>query len=842
MFRLSIRTIFSHKRRMASTVLSIVLGVAFLAGTFVFTDSLHRTFDDLFSSVYVNTDAVVRSTEVVDTGQGLTQRGRIDDQLIAKVSAVPGVTAVSGSVSGYARILNSNGKPIGTDSGSPNFGMDISASQTSVWTLRQGRAPVASTEMAMDAGSLAEGHFAIGDHVTVLSQSGSRVFTLVGFVGFGKEDSPVGSRVALFDLKTAQEFVGRPGQVDSIVARGDGSVSQQTLAKRIAAVMPAHTETLTGKAMAADSSNQIKKSLSFFNTLLMVFAFVALFVGSFIIYNTFSIIVAQRRKENALLRAIGASQGQVQSAMLFEAAVMGVLGSALGFVAGFGMAQLLRRLLTAVGIKLPAGGLVLLPRTVIASFVVGIVITLASAVLPSRRGGKVPPIAALRDVAVEQSSFSPRRLLSGVGLLVLSGVLVGIGLAGQIQVFGLGVAMVFISLFVLGPLLARPISRLLGAPLARWRGTAGALARENAMRNPKRTARTAASLMVGVALVAAIAVFAASVKSSIRTVFSKQFTGDVVVSTPTFGFGGLPVSLAPEIGRLPGVRAATGVQIGLAKVGGDSRTFAVVDPATVGKMFDLEMLSGTIESLNDKSVLISRKTADSSHLAMGDTVEMTLLDGQTHTLTVTGIYNKDDLAGPYTVAKSLYAKGGGDQYDFSIYISLAAGADQAKVETEIAKAAAPYPTAKLQSRTAYIDAQAASIDTFVNLVYGLLALAVVIAVFGIANTLSLSVYERTHEFGLLRAVGASRRQIRAIVRMESEITALLGAVQGVVIGVVLGWAVVFALRDQGFSKLSVPLITIVAVLVIAILCGILAAARPARRAARLDVLRAIATE
>ncbi|HEX2783216.1 MAG TPA: ABC transporter permease, partial [Ilumatobacteraceae bacterium] len=652
MLRLSIRTIFSHKRRLFSTVLSIVLGVAFLTGTFVFTDSLQRTFDDLFSSVYVNTDAVVRSTEVVSTGQGVTQRGRIDDQLIAKVAAVPGVADVAASVSGYARILDTHGKPIGVDRGSPNFGMDISDSPISVWTLRQGKVPVNGTEMAMDAGSFAEGHFAIGGQVTVLSQAGSRIFTLVGYVGFGKEDSPVGSRVALFDLKTAQEFVGVPGQVDSILARGDGSVSQQTLADRIATVIPAHTETLTGKAMAADSSNEVKKSLSFFNTLLLVFAFVALFVGSFIIYNTFSIIVAQRRKENALLRAIGASQGQVQSAMLVEAVVMGVLGSALGFVAGFGMAQLLRGLLTGVGIKLPAGGLVLLPRTVIAAFVVGIVITLASATLPSRRGGKVPPVAALRDVAMEQPSFSTRRLLSGVGLLVASAVLVGIGLAGQIGLLGLGVALVFISLFVLGPLLARPISRLLGAPLVRWRGTAGALARENAMRNPKRTARTAASLMVGVALVAAIAVFAASVKASIRTIFAKQFTGDYVVSTQTFGFGGLPVTLAPEIGKLDGVRAATGVQLGLAKVNGDNHTFAVVDPATAGKMFDLEMLSGTIESLNDQRVLISHKTADSSHLGMGDTVEMTLLNGQTYSLTVSGIYDKDELAGPYTVAKS----------------------------------------------------------------------------------------------------------------------------------------------------------------------------------------------
>ena len=499
-------------------------------------------------------------------------------------------------------------------------------------------------------------------------------------------------------------------------------------------------------------------------------------------------------------------------------------------------------MLTAVGIKLPGSGLVLLPRTVIASFVVGVSITMASAVLPSRRGGKVPPVAALRDVAMEQSAFSTRRLLSGVGLLAVSVLLVGIGLAGQIQLLGLGVALVFISLFVLGPLLARPISRLLGGPLVRWRGASGALARENAMRNPKRTARTAASLMVGVALVAAIAVFAASVKASIRTVFAKQFTGDFVVSTQTFGFGGLPVTLAPTIGELPGVRAATGVQLGFAKVDGGDRTFAVVDPATAGKVFDLQMTQGSIESLDENSVLISRKTADGSDLRMGDRVEMTLLDGKTYPLTVRGIYEKDELAGPYTIAKSLYVKGGGDQYDFSIYISVAPGANAAQLRTALAATVAPYPTAKLESRAAYIESQAQQIDTFVNLVYGLLALAVVIAVIGIANTLSLSVYERTREIGLLRAVGASRRQIRSIVRMESEITALLGAVQGVVIGVLLGWAVVFALRDKGFSKLSVPMVTIVVVLAVAVGCGILAALRPARRASRLDVLGAIATE
>ncbi|HEY7626737.1 MAG TPA: ABC transporter permease, partial [Ilumatobacteraceae bacterium] len=732
MFSLSLRTIFSHKRRLLSTTLSIILGVAFLAGTFVFTDSLQRTFDELFSSVYARTDAVVRSSEKVRTQEGLSIRGRISDQLLDEVAAVPGVTAVSGSVSGYARILDGNGKPIGVDRGSPNFGMDIADSPISVWTMREGRVPSNGSEMAMDAGSRSEGKFQLNDKVTVISQSGARQFTLVGIVGFASADSPVGSRVALFDPATAQEFVGQLGQVDSIMARGDGSLSQEELAARIAEVMPTGTETLTGKAMAADQSNEIKTSLSFFNTLLLVFAGVALFVGSFIIYNTFSIIVAQRKKENALLRAIGASERQVESAMLVEALVMGVVGSALGFVAGFGMAQLLRGMLVALGIKLPSGGLVLLPRTIIASFVVGILITLFSAVLPSRRGGKVPPVAALRDVATEQASFSTRRLLSGIGLLTVSVLLVAIGLTGEIMLLGLGVALTFISLFVLGPLLARPIAKFLGAPLARWRGTAGNLARENAMRNPKRTARTAASLMVGVAFVAAIAVFASSVKASIRSVFAKQFTGDFVVSTQTFGFGGLPVTLAPQISGLPGVRAATGVQLGMADIDGKDRSFAVVDPATVGTMFDLQMTSGRIEAVDESSILVSKKTADSSHVGMGDTIHVTLLDGHTYPLTVVGVYEKDELAGPYTVAKQFYAKGGGDQYDFSVYILLEPGADPAKVESLLEAIVRPYPIADLQSRSGYIESQAAQIDVFVNLTYGLLGLAVIIAMFGIA--------------------------------------------------------------------------------------------------------------
>ena len=841
MFRLTIRTILSHKRRMISTVLSIVLGIAFLAGTFVFTDSIKRTFDDLFSSVYANTDVVVRSSQEVETQAGTT-RGRIPDSTLELVAGVPGVAEVMGSVTGYARIIGKDGDPLGVDQGSPNFGMEMNDSASSSWTIVAGGVPASGTEMAMDKGSFDQGDFALGDPVTVISQTGPRTFTVVGVVRFGSADSPAGSRVALFDLVTAQEFVGQPGQLDSINVRGDGSVDADALVANITAVLPDGVEALTGQEMAAESSNLIKDALSFFDTLLLVFAFIALFVGSFIIYNTFSIVVAQRKRENALLRAIGASERQVEVALLGEALVMGLLGSAVGFVAGFGMAKVLKGMLDALGIEIPAGGLVLLPRTLILSFVVGTVITVAAAVLPARRGAKVPPIAAMRDVAIEPKAFSTKRLVSGLAVLGIGVVLLVVGLTGELAILGVGTALLFLGIFVLGPLISRPVARVLGAPVARLRGMSGALAQQNAMRNPKRTARTAAALVVGVALVAAITVFAASIKSSIRSIIGKQFTGDFVVATQSFGFGGLPSTLADELGRIDGVAAAAGVQIGGARIDGTDQTITVIDPAVVAKVFDLGIVAGSIEALDDNGILLSKDRSEKTGLGVGDTLTAQFLDGSTHTLTVQGIYDKEELAGPFSITTSLYASTGADMFVISIFVKLDDGASISAVEAELDTAVAPYPMAELQSRQAYIDAQAASIDTFVNLIYGLLALAVIIAVFGIANTLSLSVYERTRELGLLRAVGATRGQVRSMIRWESVITALLGAVQGIVVGCALGWAVVLALRDQGFEEFTLPVGTLGMVLVVAIACGILAASRPARRAARLDVLQAIHSE
>ncbi len=843
MLKLARKSVLANKRRLIGTGLSVIIGIAFLAGTFVFTDTIKRTFDNLFADVYANTDVYVRSNQSIEGDFGQTQRPRIPDTVVATVQGVPGVAEASGTVQGFARIIGKDGKPLGMDQGPPTFGGEFTPGSLSPWTLVDGQAPSGDNEVVLDRASFRDGDFALGDPVTIVSQGGSRQFTVVGDVRFGDTDSPGGTTYALFDLPTAQAFIGQPGMIDAVLGKGDGSVSQTELAQRVeTALANPDLETLTGKEITKETQSDIETALSFFNILLLVFAGIALFVSIFIIYNTFSIIVAQRQRDTALLRAIGASRRQVLGSMLAEAIVIGIVASLVGFVAGIGVSAVLKSGLSALGIDIPAGGVVVLPRTLIVSLIVGVLITIISAVMPAVKASRTPPIAALRDVALDTSGTSKARLIWGVVLVVLGIAFTAIGLAGEIALLGVGIATIFIGVFVLGPLIARPFARVIGAPLPRLRGISGRLAQENAMRNPKRTARTAAALMMGVALVAGISVLAASVKASVHDIFDKQFTGDFVVNTNTQGFGGLPLTVAQQLNQLPEVEAAAGVQLGAAKISGSAETLSVIDPSVAGQLFEFEFIEGSVTALNDQSVLISKSRADRDNLKVGDPVTMTLLNGNEVTLTVAGIYKKSELAGPYTVSQGMYAQSGADQFDFSVFIKKKADVSDEQAAAAIKTVVAAYPNAKVQSRTEYIDEQAKQIDTFVNLIYGLLFLAVVIAAFGITNTLSLSVYERTREVGLLRAVGATRRQVRASVRWESVITALLGAAQGIVIGILLGYAVTLALSDQGLNSFTLPIGALIVILVIAFLIGVLAAILPARRAARLDVLRAVTVE
>lgn len=845
MFKVSIKGILAHKTRLLLTALAVIMATAFLSSTYIFSDTIQNTFNTLFADAFRNTDAYVRSSNVIEADFGNKQRDRLPDSVIAEVKGVPGVSDAQGDVMGFASIIGTDGKPlVSGQTAPPTFGSVALTGDLATWDFVEGASPQGGDQVAIDKGSADKGHFAVGDKIQIAGATGAREFTLSGIARFGEADSPGGATFSLFDLPTAQEFVAKPGFVDAVQVRGDGSVSDEELASRIESTLgtASETEVLTGAEITKENQSDIQKNLRFFTVFLNVVAFIALFVSCFVIYNVFSITVAQRKRENALMRAIGASRRQVAVSLLVESVVVGLVGSILGLGLGMLLAMGLKAAFSALGLDLPSSGLTVLPRTIILTLVVGLLVTVLSALLPALRSGRVPPVAAMRDTALESTSATKGRTISGITLLVVSIGLILIGLfAGAPLALAPGVLILFVALFVLGPLIARPVAKTLGRPITRIKGMTGTMATENAARNPKRTARTAAALVVGVALVTGVSVLATSISDSIRKLFGEQFRGDFVISVDNFGFGGLSPQLSDDLNKLPEVGTAAGIGVNYALVDGKGRTVTVVDPATIGAVFDLEFVQGQISDLTPDGVLLSKSRAKSDGLTVGSPFELTLTDGTPKTLTVRGIYEKDDLAGSITVDRALFEGSSVDQYDFGVFITKAQGVSEADAEKAIAAVAKQYPNGELQSRTDYINTQAQGIQQVVNIIYLLLALSVIIAAVGIVITLVLSVFERRRELGLVRAVGMTRPQVRSTVRWESVITAALGTVQGLVVGLLLGYAVVVALRSQGLSTYAVPWGVIIAVLVLAFVIGVLAAVYPAYKATRIDILDAIAT-
>jgi putative ABC transport system permease protein len=849
MFRLALRSALAKKRRLFGTALSVLLGVAFLAGTLVFTDTIRRTFDDLFAGIYAATDTYVRSESSVEFDQGGTQRGRIPESTVPVVARVAGVADAEGFVGGYAQITGANGKLIGDPSrGAPTFGMSYVSGALSPWQLTEGSTAPGPGEVVIDKGSADTGHLAIGDRTTIVTQAGPHTFTIVGTARFGSVDSPGGASTAIFELRTAQEMMlGGAREVDAVMARAVPGVSQPELTARVAAVLPKGVEALTGTQITEETQAQMQDALGFFSTFLLVFAAIGLVVACFTIYNTFQIIVTQRTQEMALLRSVGATRAQVLWAQLFEAVIVGITASVVGLAAGVAVAGGLKAIMERFGVDIPAGGTVFETRTAVVALAVGTVVTIASAVFPSLRASRVPPLAAVRELGPAGTALQPRRRLLQGGVLTLSGIGAFVaGLAGSgILWVGIGSLLVFIGMFTLAPLIARPVSWFLGGPIASVSGVTGRLARENAMRNPKRTARTGGALMVGIALIAAITVIAASAKDWTRDVFGNQFTGDFVVSTDTYAMGGLSPTVADGLNRLPEVAAATGVRIGGARVlgpnGGDI-TYTAVDPATAGKLFDIGMVSGRLSDLTADGILVDDGTARSRNLHVGDQLQLGFLNGGQHTVTVQGVYTDDELAGPFVLSHALHQQTGADQFDFSVYVLAAPGASDSAVRSAIESVTAAYPGANVQSRQEYVNEQAQQLDQLVNLMYALLGLAVIIAVISIANSIGLSIHERTRELGLLRAVGMTRHQTGSAVRWEAVLVSLLGSGLGLLLGVFFGWSISVTVRGAGLAVFSVPVVPLVVILAVGVIGGVIAALRPGWRAAHLDVLRAIAAE
>jgi putative ABC transport system permease protein len=851
MWRITLRGVAAHKGRYVLTALAVLLGVAFVAGTLVLTDTIGHTFDSLYNQVYRGTDAVVRAEQAFNPGTNFSnQRPLIDASLQTTVAEVPGVQATSLYIEGYAQLVGTNGKPLGHPvNGPPTLG-EAWTDVPSLNPLRlvAGAAPRAATDVVIDQHSASVGHLHVGDRVVVLTKLPPATYTISGIATWGTASSPLGATITAFTPATAENVLAEPGRVNQIDVAGAPGVSQTQLAARLqGALRDPSIEVVTGKAVTAEGQNTVHQAFSFLNTFLLVFAAIALLVGCFLIFNTFSITVTQRVRELALLRAVGASRRQVSMMVAGESLVLGLVASAGGVVAGLGLAELLKAGMGLLGFVIPATGLVLLPRTVLVGLAVGTTVTVAAAYLPARRASQVAPVSAMQEAPTGSLLPSTRRARRGAILAALGAVvLLDATLshpANQLLLVGLGASALMLGVNRLGPFFARPAARLIGAPFRRM-GPSGELGRDNALRNPSRTYSTASALMVGVALVSVMTVLASSTKASVDAVVNRAVKADFVISsnaTPGSSYGFSP-TLAATVANLPQVDATTAVRSGVVKIYGTTTPVNAVDMTHAAQLFDVGVVQGHTSTMTPTGIAVSTTAADEHHLALGSAVPVTFPTTGTKLFTVQVIYTTRQLAGDFILTQPAAEANFPQQLDSQIYVGLAPGVTAAQGRRAIESVLAAYPIAKLLDQTQYKAQQAAQVDQLLNLIYGLLALAVLIALIGIANTLALSIHERTHELGLLRAIGLTRGQLRASIRAEALIMSLFGSVEGLVLGIVLGAALVTAQHAQGLTHLSVPLPQLLMVGAIAGAAGIVAAWRPSRRAARLNILRAVTTE
>jgi putative ABC transport system permease protein len=844
MFKLSLKNIWSRKGRLVLTALAVIAGTAFLSGVFVFTDTIKGSFNSLFADAYSKTDAYVRSSDVLEGDFGEDIRASIDASLLDVVAAVPGVKAAQADVSGTATITNAEGTIVGGD-GPPQFGRAWHDGVPSPWTLKEGVGATTDTEVVIDAATAKKGDIKVGDTVSITTKNATREFTVVGLALFAGQDGANSSTFALFDLPTAQEFVlGEPGKVDFISVAGDGSLSEAELSAAIQSAIGSNKiEVLTGKEITKESQSQAATSLNFLTVFLSIFALIALFVGSFVIYNVFSISAAQRERENALLRAIGASRAQVTRSLFVEALVVGIGGSLLGCLGGVGLATAILGGLNAAGFGPGQTNLVINASPFIITIVVGTVVTLICAVAPAIRSGRVPPLAAMRDVAVDRAAVSTVRKVIGGVALVVGVVAVALGLkGGAAEWLGLGVAGFYVALIALGPFVASPISRAATPLLASTRGAAGTMAGRNAARNPKRTAITAGAVAVGLSLIIGVATLGSSAKASIRETIGKSFIGDYIVSPKQQGngTGGLPVELVDKVENA-GVGDVLSVGASFGRIGDatDGTLLVAIDPADAETLFTFDFTSGGFTDLTANGILLKDDQAKSLGVSMGDSVSITLIGQPATPLVVQGIYTTSGFT-DVLVDRDLFAATPTLLQYVQIYVKGAdgeTGATRATLDSIVDQ----FPTTQVQSRNGFIDAQSSQIDGFLNFLYALLGMSVFIAIIGVAITLWLAVWERRREIGLLRAVGMTKRQVRSSVLWESLITGVVGVVMGVVLGTVLGWIIVKAFEDDGLGVFQLPISTIlVAAGVLFALSG-LAALIPGRKGSNANMLEAIAT-
>ncbi len=847
MLTTTLRAMIAHKLRLVLTTASISLGVAFLAGTLVLTDTMGLAFEQLFGKVSSGTDAVVRTHAPYTASEGIgTSRAPIDEAVLTGISKVDGVRAAEGSVSGYALLTDNDGRAILTSGGAPTMGYSMPADEglRGDVDLLSGSAPDAPDEVAIDATSAEENDIALGSTINVLFQGPTQEFTVVGTVGFGGEKNLGGTTSAYFETETAQAVLGMPGFFDTIGVSAEDGVSQAELTKRLSAVVPEGTEAVTGKTVAQENSDAVQKDLKFVGILFMIFAGVALFVGSFIIWNTFTMIVTQRSREIALLRAIGATRRQVMRSLLLEAVLLGIAASAIGVGLGMGVAKGLTLLMDAVGFTLPSTSLQLETRTILVSLLVGTFVTVVAALVPARRATKVLPVEALRESTPGAEKPSNRRAFIGLAVIAVGGAAILSALYGgaDMKLFGGGLVAVLVGVMVAMPLAVRPLAAIIATPL-KLRGLPGELAKQNALRNPRRTSSTAAALMIGLTLVVSMGVFASSLKSSFGDVISDQTNADLYLSSSSAQGPGFSPSVIDAVKAVEGVDKVSAGGWGEARFDSTDTTYAAIDPATADEVMNLEVSQGSVAELGEDGLMVSKKMATAQGWKLGDEVPAEFAVTGKHRLHVVAIYDgKGWITDNFVISIAAQNAFAGPQLVATGLITLASGADKADVQKAVSAALADHPDAKVLDQKGFEKEASGFIGNLLTFVTVMLLLAVLIALLGIVNTLALSVFERTRELGLLRAVGMTRAQVRAMVRWESVVISLIGALTGAVLGIGIGLALSQALKDEGIKSIAIPGPQIALYVALAAVAGVLAALGPARSAAKVDVLKAVVSD
>ncbi|TYB96374.1 FtsX-like permease family protein [Micromonospora sp. WP24] len=848
MFRATLKSLLARKLRLTLSGLAVVLGVMFVSGAFVLTDTLGRTFDAIFADAYEGVDVNVAAKPKIAMSEmeGEQAPPPFPASTVEKVRAVPGVADATGVVAiDGARLIGSNGKAVASF-GPPQLGENWTG-ETDLIQLREGRGANAADEIVINKGLADAGKVKLGDRVGVLTPlEPKQQFTIVGIFGYsGGRDSIGGSNEIMFYTPVAQRLMlGEPDTFNSVSVQAADGVSPESLRDSVAGAVGGGYDVKTGEQLSEEAAAGFKEALSFFNRILLGFAAVALLVGTFLILNTFSIIVAQRTRELALMRAIGASRKQMIGSVVLEAIAVGLIASVLGLGAGIGIGALLAWAFGNLAGGLTLAGLGIPMSAVISAFAVGLVITVVAALLPALRASRIPPIAAMQDVATPDRPLTRITVTGGV-VSAVGAVLLFLGLSGNagdstlVTILG-GVLFAFIGVALLTPLISRPVVSVLGAIFA-W-SVPGKLGRLNSGRNPRRTAITAAALMVGIALVTGVTVILDSAKSSISGLAQDTIKAELVIAgvqsgprPPTFD-----PAVLEKAAAIPGVQLVDGEYGDLAVVGGE-RTWVAAssDDAALRQIFGVQPTAGNIDRLGPNEMLVSTDTATDRGLSVGSTVPVQLARGEPSTYTVTGIYGSSQLTNGVILPAEAAR-------DFAIpqpiqgFIQLAPGTNVADVQPKVEALLADSPEVSVADRDAFIEQQAGQVDGLLTMIQILLALAIVIAVLGIVNTLALSVLERTRELGLLRAIGLRRAQTMRMITVEAVVISVFGALLGVIVGAGLGAAVVEALKDEGITDLVLPWTQIGVALGLAAIVGVIAAILPAARAARINVLGAIA--